>query len=252
MLMGSWNVNGLRACVRKGHFMRFLKAHDFDVFGVQEIRTLREQAQFRFDGYFEYWYPAETKGYSGTLVISKREAEDAFYGLGQDAHDHEGRVITLDFGDFYFVTVYTPNAKTELQRLDYRMEWDDAFRAHLTGLAAKKHVVVCGDLNVAHTELDLAHPKANAESAGFTPQERGKFGELLDAGFLDAFRLKYPDRAGAYTWWTFIGDARSRNVGWRIDYFLVSDSLRDAVSDAFIYEKVKGSDHCPVGLDIKL
>jgi len=251
--LASWNVNGLRACVTKG-FMDFVKQNDFDIIGVQETKMLPEQANFDFTeaGYRAYWHSAEKKGYSGTLTLSKEEPLEVIRGMDFKEADAEGRVLTLGFRDFYFVNVYAPNAKSELERLDYRIEWQDAFCAHLNNLKSKKPVIVCGDLNVAHNEIDLKHPKRNTESAGFTPREREKMTELLASGFADTFRLLYPDKKDAYTWWSFIGNTRERNVGWRIDYFLVSPELEQGVKDALIYDWVYGSDHCPVGLELEI
>lgn len=247
--LASWNVNGLRACMNKG-FMDFFEGHDFDIIGLQEIKMNREQADFDFGGYCQFWNSAEKKGYSGTLILSKKEPLTVFYGMGITHHDQEGRIITLEYEDFYYVTVYTPNSQDKLKRLDYRMEWEDDFRGYLCGLAAKKGVIVCGDLNVAHKEIDLKNPKTNTKNAGFSPQEREKFTALLEAGFVDTFRYKYPDKQDAYTWWSYMNQARSRNAGWRIDYFLVSEPLKDVINEASIYNEVMGSDHCPVGLDL--
>jgi exodeoxyribonuclease-3 len=233
-------------------FMEFLNQNDFGLVGLQEIKMQPDQADFSFPGYHVFWHPAEKKGYSGTLALSRKEPLAVTHGIGAPEGDTEGRVLTLEFSHFYFVTVYTPNSKNELERLDYRMIWQDYFREHLTGLAGKKPVVVCGDLNVAHKEIDLKHPKTNTKNAGFTPQERTKMTELLDAGFTDTFRLLYPDQKDVYTWWTFIGNARARNVGWRIDYFLVSDGLKDKVREAEVYNRVLGSDHCPVGVTLEI
>ena len=249
MNMVSWNVNGLRACMTKG-FMDFISGHDFDLIGLQEIKMLKEQADFTFPGYHAYWNSAEKKGYSGTLVLSKEAPLSVSYGMGIEAHDKEGRIIALEFEKFYFITVYTPNSKRELLRLDYRMEWEDAFRQYLQ--AFDKPVVVCGDLNVAHKEMDLKNPKTNTKNAGFTPEERAKMTELLAAGFVDTYRDMYPDKTDAYTWWSYMGQARQKNVGWRIDYFLVSDSLKDNVKEATIHPDVHGSDHCPVGLVLEV
>lgn len=245
--MASWNVNGLRACMGKG-FMDFVNGQGFDIIGLQETKMRPEQADFEFPSYHAYWNSADKKGYSGTLVLSKKEPLSVAYGMALPEHDTEGRVVTLEFPAFYFVTVYTPNSQHGLLRLDYRMAWEDAFRAFLGGLSEKKPVVVCGDLNVAHQEIDLKHPKANVKNAGFTPQEREKMTALLDSGLVDTFRHVYPDKKDAYTWWSYMAQARTKNVGWRIDYFLVSKALQAAVKDALIYDSVLGSDHCPVGL----
>lgn len=247
--MASWNVNGLRACMKSG-FMDFLQNHDFDIIGLQEIKMLHEQADFAFENYHTYWNSAEKKGYSGTLVLSKKEPLQVTYGMGIEEHDKEGRIVALEFDKFWFVNVYTPNSKRELLRLDYRMVWEDDFRKYLHNF--EKPVVVCGDLNVAHTEIDLTHPKPNVKNAGFTPQEREKMTTLLNSGFVDTFRHLYPDKLCAYTWWSYMGQARAKNVGWRIDYFLTTESLRSAIQEASIYPEVMGSDHCPVGLQLKL
>jgi len=243
--LASWNVNGLRACMGKG-FMDFLNGHDFDVIGLQETKMQPEQADFEFPGYHVYWNSAEKRGYSGTLILSKEKPLSIRNGMGIAAHDNEGRIIAAEFEQFYFVTVYTPNSKRELLRLDYRMTWEDAFRDYLG--AFDKPVVVCGDLNVAHKEIDLKNPKSNTKNAGFTPEERVKMTELLAAGYIDTFRYLYPDTLDAYTWWSYMAQARQKNVGWRIDYFLTSASLKDNIRDAKIYPDVMGSDHCPVGL----
>ena len=242
--MASWNVNGLRSCMGKG-FMDFFSEHQFDLLGLQEIKMNREQGDFDFGNYYQFWNSAEKKGYSGTAVFAKNEPLSVSYG-----DDNEGRVITLEYDSFYFITVYTPNSQNELKRLDYRMEWEDNFRAYVCSL--NKPVVICGDLNVAHKEIDLKNPKTNTKNAGFTPQEREKMSALLEAGFIDTYRYKNPDEAGAYTWWSYIGGARSRNAGWRIDYFLVSEALKDNIAEVKIYNQVMGSDHCPVGLTLEM
>jgi len=247
--MISWNVNGLRACMTKG-FMDFFNDGDYDIIGLQEIKMLQEQADFEFPGYHAYWNSAEKKGYSGTLVLSKEKPLNVTYGMGIPEHDNEGRIITLEFEKYFFITAYTPNSKRELLRLDYRMEWEDAFRNYLNSLP--KPVVVCGDLNVAHKEIDLKNPKTNTRNAGFTIEERNKMTELLDAGYIDTFRNFYPDKTDAYSWWSYMGQARAKNVGWRIDYFLVSDSLKDNIKEATIHPTVMGSDHCPVGLVLEI
>lgn len=247
MKLISWNVNGLRACMGKG-FMDFFDEQKADVFCVQETKMHQSQALFDMPDYHEYWNSAERKGYSGTAVWSRIKPLDVLYGMGMPEHDTEGRVITLVFDDFILVNVYTPNSQRDLLRLDYRMRWEDDFRAYLSGLRAVKPVVVCGDFNVAHREIDLKHPKSNVKNAGFTPEERAKFTELLESGFIDTFRALYPDRKDAYTWWSYIYNARATNAGWRIDYFLVSDNLMGRVRDSLIYSHVTGSDHCPVGL----
>ena len=246
----SWNVNGLRAAVGK-NFMEFFKAADADVFCLQETKMQPEQAILELNGYTQYWNSAEKKGYSGTAVFCRQKPLQVTYGLGIEEHDHEGRVITLEYPEFYCVTVYTPNSKRALERLEYRMEWERVFRSYLLELDAKKPVIVCGDLNVAHTEIDLKNPQSNHKNAGFTDEERGAFTGLLAAGFTDTFRAFYPDRTGIYTWWSYIRKARNTNAGWRIDYFLVSDRLKDRIQAATIHNEILGSDHCPVGLELK-
>lgn len=250
MKLISWNVNGLRACMNKG-FKDFMDSVDADIFCVQETKMQREQANFVFDGYEEYWNSAEKKGYSGTAVFSKTKPLSVSYGLGIEEHDKEGRVITAEFQDFYLVNVYTPNAQRGLERLDYRMVWEDVFRRYVKELDEKKPVIICGDLNVAHNEIDLKNFKTNVGNAGFTYEERGKMTELLASGFVDSFRYLYPDKTGAYSWWSYMFKAREKNAGWRIDYFIVSEKLADRIEDAVIYPEVMGSDHCPVGLLLK-
>jgi exodeoxyribonuclease-3 len=250
MKLISWNVNGLRACMNKG-FKEFMDSVDADIFCVQETKMQREQATFVFDGYEEYWNSAEKKGYSGTAVFSKTKPLSVSYGLGIEEHDKEGRVITAEFQDFYLVNVYTPNAQRGLERLDYRMVWEDVFRRYVKELDEKKPVIICGDLNVAHNEIDLKNFKTNVGNAGFTYEERGKMTELLASGFVDSFRYLYPDKTGAYSWWSYMFKAREKNAGWRIDYFIVSEKLADRIEDAVIYPEVMGSDHCPVGLLLK-
>lgn len=247
MKLISWNVNGLRACVGKG-FLDFFKQADADIFCIQETKMMKEQADFEIPQRLEYWYSANKKGYSGTAVFSKTEPLSCTYGMGIEEHDQEGRVIALEYDKFFLVNVYTPNSKRELLRLDYRMVWEDAFRAFLHELEKTKPVIVCGDLNVAHKEIDIKHPKPNVGNAGFTPQERAKMTELLDSGFIDTYRHFYPDAKDAYTWWSYMASARAKNVGWRIDYFLVSTALENQIMDAEIYADVYGSDHCPIGL----
>ena len=249
MKLISWNVNGLRACANKG-FMDFLVNSDADIFCAQETKMQREQSVLDFNGYHEYWNSAIKKGYSGTLALTKIEPVSVSYGMGIPEHDAEGRVITLEFGDFFLVNSYTPNSQQELLRLGYRMEWEDAFREYLSALDKKKTVIVCGDLNVAHREIDLKNASRNRRNAGFTDEERAKMTELISAGFTDTFRHLYPDRTGAYTWWSFMGNARANNVGWRIDYFLISERAKDRIIDATIMPEVPGSDHCPVGLEL--
>lgn len=246
----SWNVNGLRACLTKG-FMESFRDMDADVFCLQETKMQEGQAILDLPGYKQYWNSAEKKGYSGTAVFTRIDPLDVFYGLGIEEHDHEGRVITLEFDDYYLVTVYTPNSQKELARLSYRMEWEVAFREFVCNLDKKKPVIICGDLNVAHKEIDLKNPKTNHKNAGFTDDERQKFTELLAAGFTDTFRKVYPDATGAYTWWSYLRKARANNAGWRIDYFLISSRLDDKIESATIYNEIFGSDHCPVGLELK-
>ncbi len=245
----SWNVNGLRACVTKG-FEDTFRRLDADFFCLQETKMQPGQLDLSFEGYESYWCSAEKKGYSGTAVFTRHRPLSVRYGLGLEEHDHEGRVITLEMPAFYLVTVYTPNSQDGLRRLDYRMEWDAAFRDYLARLDAAKPVVVCGDLNVAHREIDLKNPKSNRRNAGFTDEERESFGRLLRAGFTDSFRFFYPNLEGAYSWWSYRFKAREKNAGWRIDYFLVSDRLRPALTDAAIHGDVFGSDHCPVSVEI--
>lgn len=247
MKMISWNVNGLRACVKKG-FEEFFKSADADIFCVQETKLQEGQIDFNPDGYSGYWNYAEKKGYSGTAVFTKTEPVSFTYGIGMDKHDKEGRVITLEFSDFYFINVYAPNSQRELARLEYRQEWEDDFRSYLVGLDKKKPVVLCGDLNVAHNEIDLKNPRTNRKNAGFTDEERNKMTVLLDSGFTDTFRYFYPKRTGAYSWWSYMGKAREKNTGWRIDYFIVSDRIKDKLMDSVIYPEIMGSDHCPVSL----
>lgn len=249
MKLVSWNVNGLRACVGKG-FFEFLSAENPDMMCLQETKLKPEQAP-QVDGYREYWCSAEKKGYSGTALFTKSEPLSVSFGLGIEEHDHEGRVITAEYEDFYLVTVYTPNSQDGLKRLDYRMQWEDAFRGHLCALDQKKPVVVCGDMNVAHEEIDLKNPKTNRRNAGFTDEERGKMTELLGAGFADTFRRLHPGLEGAYSWWSYRFHAREKNAGWRIDYFLVSERLMPRVKDARILSDVFGSDHCPVLLELE-
>ncbi len=249
MKLISWNVNGLRACVGK-NFNEAFDTLDADVFCLQETKLQEGQIDLDLPGYHQYWNYAEKKGYSGTAVFTKTEPIDVTYGIGVDEHDHEGRVITCEFEDFYFVCVYVPNSQNELKRLDYRMRWEDDFRAYLCGLKEKKGVIVTGDMNVAHQEIDLKNPSANHHNAGFTDEERGKMTELLDAGFIDSFRYLYPDVTDVYSWWSYRFSARSRNAGWRIDYFLVSEDMKDRIGDAKIHTDILGSDHCPVELTI--
>ncbi|MCD8007810.1 MAG: exodeoxyribonuclease III [Clostridiales bacterium] len=243
----SWNVNGLRAVLKKG-FTETFQALDADIFCLQETKLQAGQVELELPGYHQYWNYAQRKGYSGTAVFSRREPLNVTYGMGVPAHDDEGRLITLEFEKFYFVCCYTPNAQNELKRIDYRMEWEDNLRAYLVALDGKKPVVYCGDLNVAHNEIDLKNPKTNRGNAGFSDQERGKLTELLAAGFTDTFRALYPDKTGVYSWWSYRFNARKNNAGWRIDYFIISNRLAPQVREASIYADILGSDHCPVGL----
>lgn len=247
----SWNVNGLRAAVGKG-FLEYFKEADADIFSLQETKLQAGQIELELEGYHQYWNYAERKGYSGVAAFTKKEPLQVTYGIGVEEHDHEGRVITMEFADFYHVTVYTPNSQQENARLDYRMEWEDAFRAYVKGLDEKKPVIICGDLNVAHQEIDLKNPKTNRRSAGFTDEERGKFTDLLAAGFVDTFRYFYPDMTAIYSWWSYRFKAREKNSGWRIDYYVVSERLKEKLVDAKIHTQVMGSDHCPVELEIML
>ncbi len=246
----SWNVNGIRACLTKG-FMDFFNNVDADIFCLQETKVQAGQVELELNGYHQYWNYAEKKGYSGTAIFTKKEPLSVSYGLGIEEHDKEGRVITLEFEDFYFITVYTPNSKSELERLDYRMVWEDEFRNYMKKLEEKKPVVVCGDLNVAHKEIDLKNPKPNRGNAGFTDEERAKFTELMNAGFIDTFRYFYPEQEGIYSWWSYRFKAREKNAGWRIDYFLTSGAMKDRLVSAKIHTEILGSDHCPVELVIK-
>jgi len=247
----SWNVNGLRACVKKG-FEDVFWGMDADFFCLQETKLQPGQIELDLPGYEQFWCSAEKKGYSGTAIFAKHKPLSVRYNLGIPEHDTEGRVITLEYPDFWLVTVYTPNAQNELKRIDYRMQWEDAFRDYLLELDREKPVIVCGDLNVAHNEIDLKNPKTNIGNAGFSYEERGKFTELLEAGFTDTFRHLYPDLEGAYSWWSYRFNARANNAGWRIDYFLVSDRLQDKINKAYICPEIEGSDHCPVGLDLDI
>lgn len=250
MKLISWNVNGIRACLTKG-FSNFFNEIDADIFCIQETKCQLEQIDLKFEGYESYWNSAEKKGYSGTAIFTKINPQNVTYGIGIEEHDKEGRVITLEFDKFYLVNSYTPNSKRGLERLDYRQVWEDEMRKYLLKLNQNKPVIMCGDLNVAHKEIDLKNPKSNRRNAGFTDEERNKMTELLEAGFTDTYRLLYPDKENAYSWWSYMGHAREKNVGWRIDYFIISKDINDKVEDAMIYPEVFGSDHCPVGLDIK-
>lgn len=250
MKLVSWNVNGIRACVQKG-FLEFFKEADADVFCIQETKMQEGQLDLELEGYNQYWNYAKKKGYSGTAVFSKEKALSFSCGIGVEEYDTEGRVITLEYPQFFLVTVYTPNSQSELKRLDYRMLWEDAFRSYLKELENKKPVIVCGDLNVAHQDIDLKNPKTNRKNAGFTDEEREKFSQLLNSGFLDTFRYFYPEQTGIYSWWSYRFRAREKNAGWRIDYFLVSKALKEQLEDAYIYTNVMGSDHCPVALKLQ-
>lgn len=247
--MISWNVNGLRACVGKG-FLEYFRQTDADIFCIQESKLQEGQIEIPLEGYHQYWNYAEKKGYSGAALFTKEAPLSVFYGIGVEEHDHEGRVITAEYKEYYVVTCYTPNSQNELVRLSYRMTWEDAFLAYLKGLEKKKPVIFCGDLNVAHKEIDLKNPKTNRKNAGFTDEERGKFSALLDAGFIDTYRYFYPDTEGVYSWWSYRFKAREKNAGWRIDYFCVSDVLKERLISAAIHTEVTGSDHCPVELVI--
>lgn len=244
----SWNVNGFRACLQKG-FVNFFKEVDADIFCIQETKMQPGQADFVAEGYHEYYFSAEKKGYSGTAVFSKEEPINVSYGLDGEFMD-EGRVITLEFEKFYFITSYTPNAQPELKRIEYRMAFEDALRTYMVKLDSNKPVVLCGDLNVAHNEIDLKNPKSNVGNPGFSYEERGKFTELLEAGFTDTFRYLYPDKTDAYSWWSYRANARAKNVGWRIDYFVISSKAKECIREAVIYPEIMGSDHCPVGLEV--
>lgn len=250
MKLISWNVNGLRAVMGKG-FMDFFNEVDADVFCLQETKLQEGQIEMNLPGYHQYWNYAEKKGYSGTAIFTKKEALSVAYGIGIEEHDHEGRVITVEFDDYYVVTVYTPNSQDELKRLDYRMKWEDDFLAYLKGLETKKPVIYCGDLNVAHKEIDIKNPKTNRRNAGFTDEERGKMDKVIEAGFVDTFRYFYPDMAEIYSWWSYRFKARERNAGWRIDYFMASKALEGRLKEAKIHTTVLGSDHCPVELVIE-
>lgn len=253
MKLISWNVNGLRAAINKG-FENFFKEANADIFCLQEtkmqVEQLDEDAKKIFDGYYQYWNCADKKGYSGTAIFTKKEPTSVSYGIGIEEHDKEGRVITLEYEDFYIVDCYTPNSKRELERLEYRMIWEDEFRNYLLNLNKRKPVILCGDLNVAHKEIDLKNPKTNRRNAGFTDEEREKMTKLLNSGFTDSFRFLYPNKENCYTWWSYMGHSREKNVGWRIDYFIVSNSIESKIKESYIYQNILGSDHCPVGLEI--
>ena len=251
MKLISWNVNGIRACLTKG-FEEVFKKMDADIFCLQETKCQPDQINLEFQGYTSYWNSAEKKGYSGTAIFTKQKPINVTYGIGIEEHDKEGRVITLEFEKFYVVDIYTPNSKRELERLEYRQIWEDEIRKYLLKLNETKPVIMCGDLNVAHKEIDLKNPKTNRHNAGFTDEERNKMTELLDSGFTDTFRYLYPEKENAYSWWSYMGHAREKNVGWRIDYFIVSKSIEKQIKEAKIYPEIMGSDHCPVGLEILL
>lgn len=251
MRLISWNVNGLRACMEKG-FMDFFDSIDADIFCLQEIKLSEGQLDWKKEGYYAYWNYAKKKGYSGTAIFTKRQPISVFYGMGKEEHDKEGRMITLEFETFYMVCVYTPNSQQELARLSYRMKWEDDFREYLCGLKEKKPVIVCGDFNVAHNPIDLKNPKTNTKNAGFTIEEREKMSALLDSGFIDTFRYFYPNMEEIYSWWSYRFRAREKNAGWRIDYFIVSENLKNKLEDSKIHTQVYGSDHCPVELEITL
>lgn len=251
MKLISWNVNGIRACVQKG-FLDYFNDINADIFCIQETKLQEGQISMELEGYHQYWNYAEKKGYSGTAIFTKEEPLNVYYGINKEEHDKEGRVITLEFEKFYMVTVYTPNSQDKLARLDYRMEWEEDFRKYLKKLDSSKPVIVCGDLNVAHKEIDLKNPKSNRKNAGFTDEEREKFTKLLDEGFIDTFRHLYPDLEGAYSWWSYRFNARANNAGWRIDYFCVSQRLGENIKMAEIHSEVQGSDHCPVMLEIEI
>ncbi|MBP2629701.1 MAG: exodeoxyribonuclease Xth [Firmicutes bacterium] len=249
MKMVSWNVNGLRACLEKG-FIEYFKTLNADIFCLQETKMQQGQAEVNLDGYQQYWNSAAKKGYSGTAIFTRIAPSSVQYGMGIEEHDQEGRVITLEFAAFYLVNVYTPNSKRELERLEYRMRWEDDFRSYLIALDEKKPVIVCGDLNVAHQEIDLKNPKTNRNNAGFTDEERAKMSTLLSVGFIDSFRYLYPEQVDIYSWWSYMRQARANNAGWRIDYFIVSDQIKNEIKQAAIHNEVFGSDHCPVSLEI--
>jgi exodeoxyribonuclease-3 len=249
MKLISWNVNGIRACLKKD-FMVFFEKEEADIFCIQETKVQENQIELDMHGYHQYWNYAEKKGYSGTAVFSKIEPRSVSYGMGKDEHDKEGRIITLEFEGFFLVNVYTPNSQRGLARLDYRMKWEQVFLDYVKSLEKSKPVIICGDLNVAHKEIDIKNPSSNRKNAGFTDEERAKFDEVINSGFIDTYRYFYPDKTGAYTWWSYMFNARANNAGWRIDYFCVSSCIKNELKDALIYFDVMGSDHCPVGLVI--
>ena len=250
MKIVSWNVNGLRACINKG-FIEFFKEKDADIFCIQETKMQEGQAEIKLEGYHQYWNSADKKGYSGTAIFTKQKPINVNYDIKIEEHSHEGRVITMEMENFYLVNCYTPNAQRGLARIDYRMKWEDDYRNYLLNLDAKKPVILCGDLNVAHNEIDLKNPASNHKNAGFSDEERGKMTQLLSAGFIDTFRYLYPNRGSIYTWWSYMFNARANNAGWRIDYFIVSERLKEKVEDSIIHDEVFGSDHCPVELILK-
>ena len=251
MKLISWNVNGIRACINKG-FKDFFNEIDSDIFCIQETKCQKDQIDLEFEGYTSYWNSAEKKGYSGTAIFTKQKPISVTYGIGIEEHDKEGRVITLEFEKFYMINIYTPNSKRELERLEYRQIWEDEIRKYMLKLNENKPVIMCGDLNVAHKEIDLKNPKTNRHNAGFTDEERNKMTELLDAGFVDTFRVLYPEKENAYSWWSYMGHAREKNVGWRLDYFIVSKSIENCIKEAKIHSEIFGSDHCPVELEIDI
>lgn len=251
MKLISWNVNGIRACLNKG-FEEFFKQTDADIFCIQETKCQQGQVELEFENYLSYWNSAEKKGYSGTAIFTKKNPINVTYGIGIEEHDKEGRIITLEFENFYLINNYTPNSKRELERLDYRMIWEDEIKKYLVKLNKNKPVIMCGDLNVAHEEIDLKNPKQNRKNAGFTDEERNKMTELLNVGFIDTYRYLYPEKEDEYTWWSYMGHAREKNVGWRIDYFIVSKDIEKNIKEAKIYKEIMGSDHCPVELEIEI
>ena len=251
MKLISWNVNGIRACLNKG-FEEFFKSIDADIFCIQETKCQQEQVELKFEKYSDYWNSAEKKGYSGTAIFTKKKPINVTYGIGIEEHDKEGRIITIEFENFYLVNNYTPNSKRELERLYYRQVCEDEIRKYLLKLNEKKPVIMCGDLNVAHKEIDLKNPKQNRRNAGFTDEERNKMTELLESGFIDTFRYLYPEKENEYTWWSYMGHAREKNIGWRIDYFIVSKDIKNKIKQAKIYQEIYGSDHCPVELNIEI
>lgn len=251
MKLISWNVNGIRACINKG-FKEFFDEVNADIFCIQETKCQQNQIELKFENYFDYWNSAEKKGYSGTAVFTKEKPKTVTYGIGIEEHDKEGRIITLEFENFYLINNYTPNSKRELERLDYRQIWEEEIRKYLLKLNKTKPVIMCGDLNVAHKEIDLKNPKQNRRNAGFTDEERNKMSELLEAGFSDSFRYLYPEKENEYTWWSYMGHAREKNIGWRIDYFIVSKDIENRIQEAKIHQEILGSDHCPIELDIKI